>query len=92
MLIKLTEQQKTELQKYLMPENAYNLKTGAELETDEFWDLEWYFIVPSEDSWIKTTCDTEYPVSVQVYHLVQWWEIDVVSEKLARKILNHMFI
>lgn len=92
MLIKLTEQQKHEVQRGLVPESAYNLKTGEELEADEFWNFEWYFVIPSEDGLIKTTCETEYPVSVQFYHLVQWWEIDVVTADFAKKILNNMFI
>lgn len=94
MLIKLTEQQQHELRRELNPEFACNLKTGAELETDDFWDLEWYFIIPSEngESLIKTTCEIEYPVSVQVYYMEQWWEIDVISAEFARKILNQMFI
>lgn len=94
MLIKLTEQQQHELRHKLVPEFACNLKTGAELETDDFWDLEWYFVIPPEDGegFIKTTCEIEYPVSVQVYYMVQWWEIDVITAKFAKEILNNMFI
>lgn len=87
MFIKLTENQRREVQRYLMPENAYQPREGREIEPDEFWDLDWYLIDQDYENQ-PTTIEPDYPWSVQVKYQGQWYEIDAVAANWVKIILE----
>lgn len=86
-MIQLTEKQQKFIDKILCPTEANMVNDICSIDFIDFGKLPWYIIGPTVDN-IPTTCDNSYPYSLQVLYRNEWYEIDVITEKLLQKILK----
>lgn len=87
MFIKLTKNQRLQATRLLVPECASQLQTGTEIEPDQFWLSDWY-IIDHEYPNQPVTCGQQYPYSIQVMYNHEWYEIDVISNRCFKNIME----